>query len=50
VVVDLGEAQILVRQVPQLADRRLDVQAAFRYGGKQLAQSVLFDGVASSSS
>lgn len=44
-VVELRVAQVLVRQVPQLLDRGLDVRPALGDGGQKLAQAVLFDGV-----
>jgi hypothetical protein len=36
--------------VPQLVDRRLDVETALRYGGEQVAQALFFDERSSDSS
>jgi hypothetical protein len=44
VVVDLGEAKILVGEVPQFVDGGVDGQAALGDGVEQVAQAVLFDG------
>ena len=45
VVVDLREAEILVRQMAQLVDGGIDAGAAACDGGEQAAQSTLFYGV-----
>jgi hypothetical protein len=42
-VVHLGEAQVLVRKVPQLVDGDVNLDATIGDGGQQVAYTLLFD-------
>jgi len=44
VVVQLGEADVLVRKITQLVDRDVDADAALGYGFQQCPQAVFLDG------
>ena len=47
-VVDAGEADVLVRQVPELVDSGVYFDAACGDGVKECAEALLFDGNGSS--